>query len=114
MPQGGYRPGSGRKKGSLASHTIKTQEFRKQLIDETTKEQEPIIRALVSSAKKGNLPAIKELLDRILGKANQELDVKSDAVNIYIWGGYDDTPSAQMSKKLKEKYKNKDEIDENE
>ncbi len=66
---GGLRSGAGRPRGSIAPHTIQAQEFRVALIEEVRKAQGPIIKALVDQAKKGNVTALKEVLDRVLGRA---------------------------------------------
>jgi len=78
VKHGGKRPGSGRKKGSLASHTLEAQEIRICLIKEVLKEKGPIIKALINKAKKGDVAALREVLDRTLGKVKEEFDINSD------------------------------------
>src|SRR5438309_288382 len=73
MKNGGKRPGAGRKKGSLAKHTIEAQELRKRLIKAAAKHWEAIIFSLIDNAIAGNVVAQRELLDRVLGKAIQPL-----------------------------------------
>lgn len=63
----------GRKKG-LAS--IKAEEARAVLAQMVFDEITPIGNKLIGEAKKGNIPAIKELFDRAFGKPPQALDVK--------------------------------------
>src|ERR1041384_2590071 len=75
MPKGGKQPGAGRPKGSVASHTILAQEMRKALIEAAAEEWGPIIKALIYSAKHGEVYAIRELFDRIFGKATQGLEL---------------------------------------
>ena len=78
MSRGGKRPRSGRKKGSLASHTLEAQEIRICLIKEVLKEKGAIIKALINKAKKGDIAALREILDRTLGKVKEQSDIDSD------------------------------------
>ncbi|MFC1630206.1 hypothetical protein ACFL06_01565 [Patescibacteria group bacterium] len=71
---GGKRPRSGRKKGSVASHTLAAQEIRICLIEEVLKAKRPIVKALVDKAKKGDVTALREILDRSLGKVKERED----------------------------------------
>ena len=73
MARGGRRPGAGRPTGSKDPHTLKAELFRSALIDKAIEEQGPILNALFKQAKAGNVPAIKELFERIMGKAPQPL-----------------------------------------
>jgi len=73
---GGVRAGAGR---PIANHTILVAEARKALIDAYMKEQVVIDAALVEKAKTGDVPAIKELYDRVYGKSlqtNENINVK--------------------------------------
>ena len=65
MALGGKRPGAGRPK---APHTKAAEAFRAYLIAETMKEKEPIVKALIRAAKNGEVKALAELLDRVLGR----------------------------------------------
>lgn len=69
MAKGGKRPGAGRPAGSVSGHTILAQEMRKALIEAAAEEWGPIIKSLVRLAKQGEVYAIRELFDRIFGKA---------------------------------------------
>jgi len=64
----------GRKK---AQHTIQAEAFKKFLIERVIKEKGPIIEALIKKGKKGDVQALREIFDRILGRANQSLDLTS-------------------------------------
>lgn len=75
MPKGGKQPGAGRPKGALAGHTILAQEMRKALIEAAAEEWGPIVKSLVRLAKQGEVYAIRELFDRIFGKATQGLEL---------------------------------------
>ncbi len=68
MGYGGKRQGSGRPKGSKATHTLEAQAFRQYLIEETIKNKEAIVASLIEQAKAGKLPAIKEILDKVIGR----------------------------------------------
>ncbi len=73
MPNGGKRPGAGRPKGTFASHTLEAQEFRKRLIERALPKWDAIIDSLITLALHGEIYAIRELNDRIMGKAAQPL-----------------------------------------
>jgi hypothetical protein len=83
---GGKRPGAGRPKGSQARHTIQAITFKKALIDAVLKEKKPLIDALVAKAKTGDIPALREIVDRVLGRATESIDLTSggDKLNIQI------------------------------
>jgi hypothetical protein len=71
MPKGGKRAGAGRPKGSKDPNTLKAELFRSALIAKAIEEQKEIFDALFGQAKLGNIPAIKELFERVMGKAPQ-------------------------------------------
>ena len=71
---GGKREGSGRKK---ARHTILAEAGKAALIQAYIENIKPINKALIAKAKKGDIQAIRELHDRVYGKAPQ--DIKLDA-----------------------------------
>jgi hypothetical protein len=70
---GGKREGAGKPRGALASHTVEAQELKKQLIAEYVKRRAKIDKALLDQAEQGNIPAIKELYDRVFGKSVQPI-----------------------------------------
>jgi hypothetical protein len=61
-----------------APHTIATEALKKFIIEKVTAEKEPIINALIAKAKDGDVPAIRELYDRALGKATQPVSMDED------------------------------------
>ena len=65
---GGKREGSGRKK---AYHTIQTEAAKAALIKAYVDNIKPINAALVRKASRGDIQAIRELHDRVYGKAPQ-------------------------------------------
>lgn len=66
--RGGYRLGSGRKKGFPAKSA---EEARRILSEMVMREIKPIGEALIARAKKGEVIAVRELFDRAFGKAPQ-------------------------------------------
>lgn len=79
MGHGGARPGAGRKKGTAAMEAEKARAYIALRIGEYM----PIIfDALVSKAKTGDVPAIKELFDRGFGKPQQAVDLTSKGEKI--------------------------------
>ncbi len=82
MERGGKRPNSGRPKGSLASHTIQAQALKQRLVKRVLEEQEPIIEALIKQAKEGQIQALKEVFERVLGKViNTNVEIESGIHN---------------------------------
>lgn len=75
--RGGYRENAGRKKGYSA---LKAEEARRIFSEMIMAEIEPIGKALIAKAKKGDVGAIKELFDRAFGRAGQSLDITTEAV----------------------------------
>jgi len=73
--RGGKRPGAGRPVGAIASHTLLAQEMRKALIERAAEEWPQIVEALISAAKHQDAYALRELFDRVFGKANQALEL---------------------------------------
>lgn len=69
MARGGKRPGAGRKKGYAAKSA---EEARKVFAELVSKEVEPIAKALIKRAKKGDIRAASLLLDRAYGRVVNE------------------------------------------
>lgn len=70
----------GRPKGSLAKHTLQAMKAREKLIEMYCVAAENINLVLIKKALDGDLLAIKELHERVYGKAYQagEIDVTSN------------------------------------
>ena len=66
--RGGYRQNAGRKKGFAAKNA---EEARRVLSEMVMGDIEPIGRALINKAKKGDVTAARELFDRAFGKVPQ-------------------------------------------
>jgi hypothetical protein len=67
--RGGFREGAGRKRGFASIEAEKAREF---ICKRVAEELGPIVASLIEKAKKGDVPAIKELFDRAWGKPIQE------------------------------------------
>ncbi len=97
---GRYLPGT--KGGPGNPHPKKVARLRTKLFEWVTDDDlKEVIDELVAMAKGGDIQAIKELLDRMLGKANQPIEVEgeesSDEKMIRVLrqiGVYRDEPSA--------------------
>jgi hypothetical protein len=63
--RGGYRENSGRKKGFSALEAEKAREYIVQRVNDSL---EPIISALINSAKEGDNKAIQILFERAYGR----------------------------------------------
>lgn len=70
MARGGARPGAGRPKGT---NEVLLQEAKKQLIQAYLDNIQPINEALIKKCKDGDMSALKELHDRVYGKAPQAI-----------------------------------------
>lgn len=82
--RGGKRPGAGRKRGSKASHTLEAQVMREHLIQEVIKEKEPLISALIARGKKGDVQALREIFDRVLGKVKETTKIENEGLPFQI------------------------------
>jgi thioredoxin-like negative regulator of GroEL len=83
MSKGGARPGAGRKKGHKASHTIEALNAKAALIRRFVAEQEPIFKALLTQAKRGNIKAIRELFERVWGKETEKFDMNAQVTHTF-------------------------------
>lgn len=68
--RGGYRPGSGRKKGAA---TLYSEALKAEIARLVEAEAPALIEAQIKEAKLGSTPAFRELMDRVLGKAPQAI-----------------------------------------
>lgn len=75
MAHGGAREGAGRK---VANHTIEAEKFRAILIAKVVEKAEPLVEALIKKGLSGDVPALREIQDRVLGKPKEVLDVTTD------------------------------------
>lgn len=93
---GGKRPGSGRKKGSKANHTIQAEAMRKYVVERIAAEIGPIMDAQIALAKgalmsingknafieKPDVGAGKYLIDQGIGKAKEQVEVKHTGLTL--------------------------------
>lgn len=78
MALGGYRPGAGNKKGSKHKKTLE-QEVKIRTLEEMLRPHaEEVANALVKKAKTGDIGAIKEYHERLLGKVKDKVDLHAD------------------------------------
>lgn len=73
--RGGYRPGAGR---PVAAHTLQAETAKAELIRLYIKNAKPINLALIKMAKAGEIPAIRELHERVFGKVTQPIGGDKD------------------------------------
>ena len=81
MANGGARPGAGRPKGMNA---INAEKGKAELIKAYLANIIPINEALVNKAKQGDIGAIKELHDRVHGRAAQDIKLTGEITSKII------------------------------
>ena len=92
---GGRRPGSGRPKGSKATHTLKSEEIRKYLVERIAEQMEPLINTQLDLAlglyyeetdkdgvkriyqQKPSKEAARYLLDQAIGKSKDMIETST-------------------------------------
>ncbi len=67
MALGGARPGAGRPR-------LEASKFREVLIKQIEANAKPLAEALIAKGLQGDVPALKEIADRALGKPIQGID----------------------------------------
>jgi hypothetical protein len=83
MSQGGKRANAGRKFGSKATHTIQAEAAKKLLVEMFIEHREPIFQALITKASTGDIPAMKELFERVWGKVPASIDAGEDGQALF-------------------------------
>ena len=78
MARAGTNHKGGRPKGSISTHTLKTQTERAKAIAMVEEELEAIFRPQIDKAKKGDTAAFNAVLDRSWGKPAQAIEHKGD------------------------------------
>ena len=91
------------KKGGLNgkgphSHTLKAQEEKKLMIERFREDAQEVYDALFKKAKTGDVPAIKEIFDRVWGKSTQPL--ANDPDNPIDFGAVLGVSAANLLKEL--------------
>lgn len=87
---------AGKPPGTKHMSTLLEEAIKKVAEGSDDPEDLQIVKALIKKAKSGDISAIKEIWDRLEGKAAQSLDVKSDGtltINVVNYSGDHDTPS---------------------
>jgi hypothetical protein len=69
MAHGGKRPGAGRKKG------LEAEIYRQVLLAKIGEHKEALAAALVNKGLTGDVPALKEINERALGKVKDNMDL---------------------------------------
>lgn len=72
MAKGGKRPGAGRKPDPTKQALAEA--YTKALAEEVDKHKATILAALIAKAETGDIPAIKEIHDRLMGKAKETVE----------------------------------------
>lgn len=70
----------GRPKGTFAKSTLDAAAAKQKLIEAYIKAAEPINQALITKAMTGDIQAIRELHDRVYGKAPQDLKIEGEMI----------------------------------
>lgn len=78
---GGQRKNAGRPTGSLATHTLEAQTLRQYVVEQVIANKKELIQALIKKGRSGDIPAIKELLDRSLGKVKESMEISTPVKN---------------------------------
>ena len=76
MGWGGARPGGGKPKGYKAPHTLEAQEAKKAFVEHVTKNVSRYILKLEELAAEGRIEAIRELLERGIGKVKDVKEIE--------------------------------------
>lgn len=82
MANGGARVGAGRKKGQKAAHTLEAEAIRIDLIQKAIARKGKINDALLDKAETGDVPAIREVMDRTVGKVISAVDITTKGEKI--------------------------------
>jgi len=68
------------------NHTIQAAALKQYLIEQVIKESEPIVQALIAKGKQGDVQALREIFDRILGRSKENLDLTSGGKPVGVIG----------------------------
>jgi hypothetical protein len=74
---GGQRKSAGRPKGSLASHTLEAQTLRQYMIEQVKANKKELVEALIKKGISGDVSALKEIMDRSLGKVKDSMEIST-------------------------------------
>lgn len=82
--RGGFREGSGRPKGSKEYATLKAQKYKEVLVREAVKHAKPLVKALIDKGLGGDIPALREIHDRAMGKVKEIIEISEHKINIDV------------------------------
>lgn len=80
---------NGRKGGRPKDPT--SENYRKTLLKEVKERQNELARALIDKGLTGDVPALREIHDRVMGKPTQDIDLGGAVFNVKVtaYGGHD-------------------------
>lgn len=84
MPHGGARPNSGPDKGVKYAKTISREEQKEMLREMLRPHLATVVAALIEKASEKDIPAIKEYLERLMGKVTEEVDHTSGGRPLFL------------------------------
>lgn len=84
MPSGGIRTGAGRPQGSKSKNTLEQEAIRSYIFEEVKRNKKQIVESLIQEATNGEITAIKELLDRAIGKTKDRLEMEGEIQPILV------------------------------
>lgn len=101
----GSKKTGGRKKGTKNKDTIQKELFREFLFQEVMKEKKSLVKSLIKAGKEGNIQALKEIIERILGKVTESIDITSAGEKIigfnYVKPSQRDNPNNKTNNKTR-------------
>ncbi len=74
----------GRPKGRKNDLTLQAEEYRKVLVKKILENAEPLAQALIDKGLEKDVPALREIHDRALGKVKEVVEIKDTTVNIDV------------------------------
>ena len=83
MSRNGLNNKGGRPKGSKSNHTLEAEAAKARIISSVSNRIDELVLILFKEAKKGNVTAVKELMDRTFGKSPQAI-TGADGSSLFI------------------------------
>jgi len=74
----------GRSKGAKNKATIQAESFQEYFEDEILADKEKLVKAIKKAIESGNSKIIVEILNRLLGKITEKVEVKGDKLPFII------------------------------
>lgn len=85
MSRNGLNNKGGRPKGCKSNHTLQAEQYRVILIKKILENAEPLAQALIDKGLEKDVPALREIHERSLGKVREELDLTSKGEKLVIY-----------------------------